>query len=42
MTLLKPRGGLRRLTLGSQQVINALTEGWIGQYAFEVAPGDRL
>ena len=33
MVLLKPRGRLRRLTLGSQQVINVLAEGRIGQHA---------
>ena len=42
MILLKPRGRLRRLTLGSQQVINVLAESRIGQHALELVPRDRL
>ena len=42
MLLLKPRRRLRRLTLGSQQVINVLTVGRIGQHALELVPRDRL
>ena len=42
MILLKPRGRLRRLTLGSQQVINVLAEGGIGQHALEFVLRDRL
>ncbi len=42
MLLLEPRGRLRRAMLGSQQVINVLTEGGIGQHALELVPRDRL
>ena len=42
MLLLKPCGRLRRLTLGSQMVIDVLTEGWIGQHTLELVPRDRL
>ena len=40
--LLKPRGRLRRVMLGSQQVANVLAEGGIGQHAFELVPRDGL
>ena len=42
MLLLKPCGRLRRLTLGSQMVINVLAESRIGQHALELVPRDRL
>ncbi len=42
MLLLKPRGRLRCVTLGSQQVINALTEGRISQHALQLVSRDRL
>ena len=42
MILLKPRGRLRRLTLGSQQVINVLAEGGIGQHALELVHRNSL
>ena len=42
MLFLKPCGRLSRLTLGSQQVVNVLTEGWIGQHALDLIARDRL
>ena len=42
MLLLKPCGRLRRLTLGSQMVINVVAEDRIGQHALESVPRDRL
>ena len=42
MVLLKPCGPFRRLTLGSQVVINVLTESRICQHMFELVPRDRL
>ena len=40
--MLKPCGRLRRLTLGSHQVINVLAESGIGQHVLELVPRDRL
>ena len=40
--LLKPRRRRRRVTLGSQQVINVLTISGIGQHAFDLVARDRL
>ena len=42
MILLKPRRGLRRHTFGSDELIDPLAEGGIGQPAFELVPRDRL
>ena len=42
MMLLKPRGRLRCLTLGSQQVINVLAKGRIGQHPLEFVLRDSL
>ena len=42
MLLLKPRGRLRRVTLSSQQIINALTESRIDHYTLELVPRNCL
>ena len=42
MPLLKPCRRLRRLMLGSQQVVNVLPEGRIGEHALDLIARDRL
>ena len=42
MPLLKPCRRLRRLMLRSQQVVNVLTEGRIGEHALDLIARDRL
>ena len=42
MILLKPRGRLRRLPSGFDQVIDVLAENGIGQHALDLVARDRL
>jgi hypothetical protein len=42
VTLLEPCGRLGRPPFGLYEVIDVLAKGWIGQYALELLPRNRL